>query len=186
MYQSDYPVPLLPRRLFSRLEDILGKTDSLSTLWRGGMRRPAVLAGSLCAGFCIGLILFVRFRDAAAPLMRQGCAGPVSIVGLWLSSLLPFFLVSLTHRLIYAVCFCKSCLFCFCACTVGYGFGSGGWLVQGLVFLPDLLILPALFWYCLGLLHGDGASRVWIWVGYVTVVVMGYGWLVAPMAVRLL
>lgn len=131
---------------------------------RGSRRSAAALGFAWCAGLLSGMFFVAQLDGAVLSWMRTAAGGRVSIVGLLLGNLLPFFLCCIAFsfsipRLAYAVCFLRSALYGFCALGVGLAFGRAGWLVQILLLFSDILTMPALLWFCLRHIHGEFRSR---------------------------
>lgn len=118
-----------------------------------------LLALYWCAGLIFGGIGFRCTGNSFLSLMRMVPGGPVSIVSLLTSLLLPFlfsaFAVSCSMpRLLYGVCFFRAFLFSFVSCGTAAAFGSAGWLVWLIFMLPDVVCAAVLYLYCLRHISG--------------------------------
>ena len=118
------------------------------------------IAGILCGSF-----IAYQASDTYLLLMRGAANSPVSFTGLLAAVLLPFFFVTFSinisrPKLIYLICFLKTCIFMITAHTVMLSYGSAGWLIRALLQFTDTASLGLLCWFAYR--HLDGSrERLW-------------------------
>lgn len=109
------------------------------------------LACCIILGLLVGISIPAFSSSDTASLMLSAVSCRLSIVGLLVSSILPFlisaFAVSLSQPfLLLLQAFLKMLCFGFCSVCVINAFGSYGWLVRLLFLFTDFIIIPLLCW----------------------------------------
>lgn len=110
------------------------------------------LAFVLFSGYLLGTLFSAEASDSYIALMRMSAVGPVSIVSVFASAMLPFLFAFIAVNckkpfFLLAVCFCKAFFIAHCSFGCYLAFGSGGWLVRLLLQFSDLLLMPVLCWF---------------------------------------
>ena len=113
-----------------------------------------ILAFFWIAGLVTGILCAYAAGPSFLTMMRGTLFGPVSIVSLLYTALLPFLLsaaaVSLSAEfLIFPVVFLKGLSFTFVSMGTVFAFGCSGWLIRILISFADLLSVPLLLWFWL-------------------------------------
>ena len=115
-------------------------------------------------GLLLGSFLTAALGESFFLLMRTAASSRVSIVGLIASSYLPFLFSAFAvyigkPKLLYLCCFVKALLFASCAYASLTAFQSAGWLVRCLLQFSDILLVPALCWFSIQQVSGEGSLR---------------------------
>lgn len=105
-------------------------------------------------GLLLGTLSSAGLDASFLSLMRRLFSYPVSIVIHLLLAVLPFLICTYAfmicrHEIVLAVLFCKAFFSSFFALSANLIFGSAGWLIQPMLLMPDFLLMPMLFWFCL-------------------------------------
>ena len=113
-------------------------------------------------GLLLGTLFAAGLDFSAFSLMRRIFSFQVSIVVHLIFAVLPFLICTyafMIHRqeIVFAVLFCKAFTFSFLAFSVCWIFGTAGWLIQPMLFMPDILLMPLLFWF--GMQKGKALMR---------------------------
>lgn len=104
------------------------------------------------SGLLSGFFFFQKTTPIYLSLMRGIDLSSASIVGLMLSSLLPFLICGFSAFhfrpiLFFAVCFLKAFSYVFVSGVILHHC-SAGWLIQRLVMFHDILSFPLLYAFC--------------------------------------
>ena len=104
------------------------------------------------AGLILGACTAAVASNSYFLLMRIAPGSNVTIVGLAVSTSLPFLLSAYavyTDRtlILYPACFLKAFTFALTGCSIYAAYGSAGWLVQALFQFSDICTLPILCWF---------------------------------------
>lgn len=114
--------------------------------------RTAVLAFFWSAGFCLGIYIASQTNKFVSSMMRAAPFSSVSIVGLFVVSLLPlivsaFAVYGSAPLAILPVAFLKAFGFAFCSEIILSAYGSAGWLVRFLLLFSDSCVCVILLWF---------------------------------------
>ena len=159
------------------------------------IRHPAFLLTVFSGA---GLILATTFAATAkissVTLMRLVSDSRLSIVCHLASQLLPFliaaFAVNISRRwLIYTVCFLRLFFFSYIGSLFWIAFGSAGWLIRWLVLFSDIILVPALLWFCFRGIFENARNHVrdfWICISAVILTALINWLLISPLLVRII
>lgn len=111
---------------------------------------PRLLATVWFTGFAVGIFICDDAVPFLLSVMRGMSFESVSIVGLLVSSGIPFLISAVAviysrPGLFLTVCFLKAIGFLLFSASLIFQFGAGGWLIQGLLMSHEILSLP--IWY---------------------------------------
>ena len=120
---------------------------------------PALLAVCWLLGVFCGMLLFLHAGTPVFSLMRRLPYGSVSIVSLLAAGLIPFLFTAYAvfisrPRMVFAVAFCKACLFSFVSLGISVAFASAGWLMRGLLLFGSGVSCVMLYFLWLRILSG--------------------------------
>ena len=106
-------------------------------------------------GLVFGTVLAYFCRTEFSSLMYSAAVQPVSIVGLFVCTVLPFVFLFFAfcnrkHGIICSICFYKSFSHFFCTETIILHFQSAGWLIYCLILLSDVCVLMTILTLSLG------------------------------------
>lgn len=112
-----------------------------------------LLAAFWFSGLLSGFFFFQKTMPVFFSLMRGSSFSSVSIVGLILSSLLPFLICGFSALyfrpiLFFSVCFFKTFFFVFVSSAMILRYCPGSWLIQRFVMFHDILSFPVLYIFC--------------------------------------
>ena len=135
--------------------------QSINVRWRKFCK--VILALSWNLGFLSGLLIAVNGNSAFFSLMRAAASCRVSIVGLWIVTLLPFLLSVIAiyfsrPYLIPVISFIHAFTFGYCVCGIAVAFGSAGWLVRWLMLFSAGCSSPIIYWFWLRHISGTAKS----------------------------
>ena len=148
--------------------------------WR--ICRPAI---GWVTGLILGIVLSYR-TDFIASLMRGILSEPVSIVGLFAVSLLPYFLTALAVFVskpgwVPIIAFCKAFCFGFCAAAMDRCFGSTSWLLRFLIMFSDIYTSPVLLWVWFGCGKGEASKGRFLICGAALLLILAMDyWFISP------
>lgn len=113
-------------------------------------------------GLLLGTFSLMAADESFISLMRLAPSRQVSIVGLLISSFLPFLLCVCAVYIgkpssLYLICFVKAFLFAQCSMALSLAFCSADWMIRILYQFTDLVSLPFFCWFCLRHISGSGA-----------------------------
>ena len=117
------------------------------------------LAFSWVLGLGFGGLVFRSCGETAVSLMRLALYEQVSIVGLLLSSLLPFLFSAFAvylhcPGLLLVICFFRAFLYSYFLCSLFGAFGPSGWLLRWLFLFTDSCAAALLYGYAQGHITG--------------------------------
>lgn len=118
-----------------------------------------LLAFSWLLGLGAGGLCFRYAGDSAVSVMLLAPEAQLSIVSLFLCTLLPFlfsaFAVYLRRpRLLILICFCRAFLYAYVLCALFSAFPASGWLLRWLLLFTDSCAAALLFGFCLHHISG--------------------------------
>lgn len=110
----------------------------------------SILAFVWLSGLWAGFLIYWKASNFYVSLMRGSSFSSVTIVGLILSSLLPFLISAfavITFRpwVLYVVCFSKAFSFALVSAALQEHGTGGSWLVQRFVMFPEIFSIPFLY-----------------------------------------
>lgn len=120
--------------------------------WLSSKKDYALLHLVWAGGLLCGIFLAVKSSESFYLMMRTAAAGPVSIVSLFVTALLPFLICALAAKcgrnwVIYTLCFFKALIFSHGTLTAFSAFGSAGWLIAPMLRFCDLIVTPFFCWF---------------------------------------
>ncbi len=114
--------------------------------------RALLLSVFWLTGLFLGLHFAYETYDAVRFVLLSFFESNASILSAILVFLFPFalsVLFVLWHKyyLLLALVFCKAFCYSYCCCVTSLMFQSAAWLLRFLLFLPDTIVVAALFWF---------------------------------------
>lgn len=122
--------------------------------WLFCRRGYLLLALFFCCGAACGVYVALGSENSILSLMRMAMVSHVSIVGLTVSTFLPFLIAAFAAYagqpvLLYVLGFLRMFGFTFLGCCIHMTFGSAGWLLRWLFQFTDSCALALFCWFCL-------------------------------------
>lgn len=122
----------------------------LASFWRRYCN--CFLACSWISGLLAGQFLFLRADASVYVVMRSAFYRPVSIVGLFFTTVIPFvvsaFAVSFSKPwLLVPLCFARSLLFSYIVLGMAMSYGASGWLIRWLLLFSQCVAVSLEYWY---------------------------------------
>ena len=111
-----------------------------------------ILAFAWLLGLGFGGLAFCYAGESIVSMMPLAASSQLSIVGLLLSTYLPFLLCAgavffSMPRLLAAIGFFRAFSYAYVVCAVFAAFGSGGWLIRFLLMFTSTGACILLYWY---------------------------------------
>ena len=127
--------------------------------WLFCRRGYLLLALFCCCGAACGVYVALGSENSILSLMRMAMVSHVSIVGLTVSTFLPFLIAAFAAYagqpvLLYVLGFLRMFGFTFLGCCIHMTFGSAGWLISGFMLCSHAASTLLVIWFSLRHISG--------------------------------
>lgn len=150
------------------------------------LTRPWLLPIVWITGFAVGIFVSQLAVPLLLPLMRGMSFDSVSIVGLIVSSSVPFLISAFAviysrPVVLLSVCFLKTCFYTLSSVCLMQHYREGGWLIRWFLMAHENLGLPVLylFWLRYFRLGKIPSATECIWLGSLEILILTFAYRIA-------